>query len=59
VIEAKFTLSPSGSVRWIHGVFSNSSALITVDEAADGLRFASRVEIEHYGLHEPSFPIRP
>jgi hypothetical protein len=40
-------------------VFSNSSALITVDQAADGLRFASRVEIEHYGLHEPNFPIRP
>jgi len=58
VIDARLTLSPPGKVRWIHDVFSNSIALMTFDQAADELRFESRVEIEHYGLDEPSFPIR-
>jgi transglutaminase-like putative cysteine protease len=58
VIDATLTLSPPGNVRWIHDVFSNSIALITFDQAADELRFASRIEIAHYGLHEPAFPIR-
>lgn len=58
VIDAQLTLSPPGRVRWIHDVFSNSIALITFDREAHELRFESRIEIEHYGLHEPSFPIR-
>ena len=58
VIDARLTLSPPGNVRWIHDVFSNSIALITFERAAEELRFASQIEIEHYGLHEPAFPIR-
>ncbi len=58
VIDAQLTLSPPGHVRWIHDVFSNSIALITFDQAAVELRFENRIEIEHYGLHEPNFPIR-
>ena len=58
LLEAELVLSPPGEVRWIHDVFSNSIALIFFDEAADELRFESRIEIEHYGLHEPDFPIR-
>jgi Bacterial transglutaminase-like N-terminal region len=42
VIDARLTLSPPGNVRWIHDVFSNSTALISFDQAADELRFASR-----------------
>ena len=59
VIDATLTLSPPGNVRWIHDVFSNSIALITFEDAAEELRFRSRIEIEHYGLDEPAFPIRP
>src|SRR5918994_3478706 len=58
VIDAQLTLSPPGNVRWIHDVFSNSIALITFEQEADELRFESWIEIAHYGLHEPSFPIR-
>jgi transglutaminase-like putative cysteine protease len=58
VIDAQLTLSPPGRVRWIHDVFSNSIAVITFDQAASELRFDSQIEIEHYGLHEPNFPIR-
>ena len=58
VIDAQLTLSPPGNVRWIHDVFSNSIALITFDQAASELRFDSRIEIEHYGLDEPSFMTR-
>jgi transglutaminase-like putative cysteine protease len=58
VIDARLTLSPPGHVRWIHDAFSNSIALITFERAAEELRFASQIEIEHYGLHEPAFPIR-
>jgi transglutaminase-like putative cysteine protease len=39
-------------------VFSNSIALITFDQAATELRFDSWIEIEHYGLHEPTFVTR-
>jgi hypothetical protein len=48
VIDAQLTLSPPGNVRWIDDVFSNSIEP----------RFESWIEIAHYGLHEPSFPIR-
>ena len=58
VIDARLTLSPPGHVRWIHDAFSNSIALSTFEGAAEELRFASQIEIEHYGLHEPAFPIR-
>jgi transglutaminase-like putative cysteine protease len=58
VIDAQLTLSPPGKVRWIHDVFSNSIAVITFEQEADELRFESWIEIAHYGLHEPSFPIR-
>jgi transglutaminase-like putative cysteine protease len=58
VIDAQLTLSPPGNVRWIHDVFSNSIAVITFEQAAEELRFESWIEIENYGLHEPSFPIR-
>ena len=58
VIDAQLTLSPPGNVRWIHDVFSNSIAVITFEQAAEELRFESWIEIENYGLHEPSFLIR-
>ncbi|MEM7022249.1 MAG: transglutaminase family protein [Pseudomonadota bacterium] len=58
VIDARLTLSPPGNVRWIHDVFSNSIALITFDQAASELRFDSQIEIEHYGLHEPTLMVR-
>ncbi|MEM7505022.1 MAG: transglutaminase family protein [Pseudomonadota bacterium] len=59
LIDAQLVLSPPGSVRWIHDVFSNSIALITFSDMADELRFESRIEIEHYGLDQPTFQIRP
>lgn len=59
LLDAELVLSPPGEVRWIHDVFSNSIALISFGDAAEELRFESRIEIEHYGLHEPDFTIRP
>jgi transglutaminase-like putative cysteine protease len=58
LIDSRLILSPPGHVRWIHDVFSNSIALITFDQAADELRFESRIEIAHYGVQAPSFAIR-
>ncbi len=59
LLDAELVLSPPGEIRWIHDVFSNSIALISFDDAAEELRFESRIEIEHYGLHQPDFTIRP
>ena len=58
VLDARLTISPTGEVRWIHDVFSNSIALITFADPAAELRFESEIEIEHYGLHDPEWMLR-
>ncbi|OAB58173.1 transglutaminase [Leptolyngbya valderiana BDU 20041] len=48
---------PPAEVRWLHDVFSNSIAIASFEEAAAELRFTSRIQVEHYGLDEPDFPL--
>jgi transglutaminase-like putative cysteine protease len=50
---------PPAEVRWLHDVFSNSIAVASFEEAAPELRFTSRIQVEHYGLAEPDFPLEP
>ena len=59
LIDSALTINPVAEVRWMHDVFSNSIAIARFAEPASELRFESRIEIEHYGLEDPSFPIEP
>lgn len=57
LIDSALTISPVAKVRWLHDVFSNSIAIASFEQSAAELRFESRIEVEHYGLSDPDFPV--
>ena len=59
LVDTALTISPAAEIRWMHDVFSNSIAIASFQEAAEELRFESRIVIDHYGLSYPDFPIEP
>ncbi len=59
LVGAELTLSPPGSVRWMHDVFGNSVALVDFLAAAETLQIVSTLRIESYGIEGPVFPIAP
>jgi transglutaminase-like putative cysteine protease len=59
LIDASLTISPIAEVRWLHDVFSNSIAIASFNDAAEELRFRSRIELDHFGLSNPEFVIEP
>jgi len=59
LIDASLTISPPAEVRWLHDVFSNSIAIAAFHDAAEELRFESRIKLDHFGLSDPDFAIEP
>jgi transglutaminase-like putative cysteine protease len=59
LVEAELTLSPPGTVRWLHDVFGNSVALVDFAQAAAELAIVSTLTIERYALARLDFPIAP
>jgi len=59
LIRTALTIQPAAEVRWLHDVFSNSIAIARFEGQAEVLRFESEIEIEHYGLDDPNFPVEP
>ena len=59
LLNTALTINPVARVRWMHDVFTNSIAIARFDAPASALRFESRIQIEHYGLSDPAFPIEP
>ena len=56
---AELTLSPPGTVRWMHDVFGNSVALVDFEAPAAELKIVSTLNIERYALARLDFPISP
>src|SRR5919205_309166 len=59
VIDAELTLSPPGTMRWMHDVFGNSVALVDFSAPAAELSIVSTLAIERYALPPPIFPVAP
>ena len=59
LIDAELTLSPPGTMRWMHDVFGNSVALVEFVEPAAELSIVSTLTIERYALARLDFPIAP
>ena len=59
LVEAEFTFSPPGDVRWMYDVFGNSVALVQFAQPAAELLIVSTLQLERYGLARPTFPIAP
>ncbi len=59
LIRTALTIDPPAEVRWLHDVFSNSIAIAGFRDQAAELRFDSEIEIEHYGMTDPDFPLEP
>jgi transglutaminase-like putative cysteine protease len=57
LLDASVVTTPPAQLRWYHDQFSNSIAIADFEAAADQLRLASTITIEHYGLENPEFPI--
>ena len=56
---AELTLSPPGTVSWVHDVFGNSVTLADFAEPATLLSIVSTLSLERYGLPRPEFSIDP
>lgn len=59
LLDSSLTISPPAEVRWLHDVFSNSIAIARFNDAAEELRFESRILLDHFGLRDPDFVIEP
>jgi transglutaminase-like putative cysteine protease len=59
LVAAELSLSPPGTLRWLHDVFGNSVALVDFEQPAAELTIVSTLRIERYGLARPDFPIDP
>ncbi|GAB4358874.1 MAG: transglutaminase family protein [Kiloniellaceae bacterium] len=59
LVDSSLTISPPAEVRWLHDVFSNSIAIASFHDAAEELRFESRIMLDHFGLENPEFNIEP
>ena len=59
LVEAEFTFSAPGDVRWMYDVFGNSVALVQFAQPAAELLIVSTLQLERYGLARPTFPIDP
>ena len=59
LVGAELTLSPPGTVRWMHDVFGNSVALVDFQSPAATLGITSTLKVERYGLNGLQFPIAP
>ena len=58
LVGAELTLSPPGSVRWMHDVFGNSVARVDFQTPAAMLTITSTLRIERFALEGPQFPHR-
>jgi transglutaminase-like putative cysteine protease len=59
LVGAELMLSPGGTVRWLHDVFSNSVALVDFEAPAAELSIVSTLRIERYANRRLDFPIAP
>src|SRR5215468_10778548 len=59
LVSAELTLSPPGTVRWMHDVFGNSVALVDFAQPAAELNIVSTLQIERYALDRVAFPVDP
>jgi transglutaminase-like putative cysteine protease len=59
LVAAELSLSPPGTLRWLHDVFGNSVTLLDFEQPAAELSIVSTLRIERYGLARPEFPLDP
>jgi transglutaminase-like putative cysteine protease len=59
LVGAELSISPHGTLHWMHDVFGNSVAVIGFAEPAAELSIVSTLTIERYALARPNFPIAP
>lgn len=59
LLDARLTISPQASVRWMHDVFGNSVAVATFEQLANALYMQSVIVIDRYPLDTIKFPIEP
>jgi transglutaminase-like putative cysteine protease len=57
LVRTELTLSPPGTLRWMHDVFGNSVAIASFDGEAAELRIESTLYLERYALERPVFEL--
>jgi len=57
LVDSRLVISPHAEIRWLHDVFNNSIAIATFRDSSDVLSFKSMIEVDHFGLTYPYFPI--
>jgi transglutaminase-like putative cysteine protease len=59
LVEATLTLSPPGTMRWIHDVFGNSIAIVEFADTTSELLIESVLELDRYPYVPPRLDIDP
>jgi transglutaminase-like putative cysteine protease len=59
LVGAALSLSPPGTLRWLHDVYGNSVALVDFTAPSSELRITSTLTLERYALLRPEFPLDP
>lgn len=59
LVDATLTLSPPGSIRWIHDVFGNSLAIVDFIDPASELTIESVLSIDRYPYVPPRLDLDP
>src|SRR5215212_507652 len=59
LVDAALSLSPPGTLRWLHDVYGNSVALVDFTAPASELKIVSTLTLERYALSRPKFPLDP
>jgi transglutaminase-like putative cysteine protease len=59
LVKAELTLSPPGTMRWLHDVFGNSVALVDFAQPTSELSIVSTLSLVRYGFARLDFAIDP
>ncbi len=55
LLEAKLSIQPAATSRWLFDIFGNSIARVDFDASSDRLDIESVITLEHYGIEMPDF----
>jgi transglutaminase-like putative cysteine protease len=59
LLDTRLTLSPAGSVRWLHDVFGNSIAIVTFQARATELIIESAFRAQHFPSEPEEVVVEP
>src|SRR5271169_2986223 len=48
IVSSRLDVEPAGSLRWLHDIYGNSTAILTFADQSERLRISSEVDVDLY-----------